>query len=145
MKGMNQRSHTCNNDLATMTTVYSKLMRGAPRARRPFSVIRASKWLRFAAPVLVLATDTSGNTNTCVFTVTVMENPPQLSISQSGTNLTLSWPQSCLNYAVEEKASLDPTAPWGPLGITPTPVGNSYQVMLQTGNGTQFFRLNGAR
>jgi hypothetical protein len=95
--------------------------------------------------VACVATDTSGNTNTCVFSVTVMESPPQLSINQSGTNLTLSWPQSCLNYAVEQKASLDPTAPWAPLGITPTPAGNSYQVMLKTGNGTQFFRLNSAR
>jgi subtilisin-like proprotein convertase family protein len=57
--------------------------------------------------VTVVATDGSGNTNTCTFKVTVLPGPaPRLAAVLSGTNVVLSWPADAGCYALQSTPAL---------------------------------------
>ncbi|PWU18363.1 MAG: hypothetical protein C5B50_09240 [Verrucomicrobia bacterium] len=88
--------------------------------------------------VTCVANDSSGNTNNCTFTVTVVENQPLLSISISGTNCVLVWPQSCANYQPQQTPSFD--QPWSPVAGTPSPIGTNFTITVPLTNSA-FFRL----
>ena len=91
--------------------------------------------------VTCIATDASGNTNTCTFTITV-ENQivPLLVIVQQGINAIIYWPVSCTDYRLEESASFSP-ASWVPAAALPEAVGSQYKVTVPVGTENRFFRL----
>src|SRR5205814_8878083 len=52
--------------------------------------------------VTVTASDSAHNTNTCIFTVTVLAGtPPKLTVAHSTTNAVLSWPASYTCYNLQ--------------------------------------------
>jgi hypothetical protein len=87
-----------------------------------------------------VATDSSGNSNTCTFTITVQEST-LINFALSGTNFILSWLQSCSTYSVQQRRSLDPLADWLPLDATPVLSNGQFTVTLPMGSGNQYFRL----
>lgn len=68
-------------------------------------------------------------------------NPPTLSVTLTGTNLTLRWPLACAGYTIMTSPSL--TVPdWTPVGASPQIVGSQWECALPiTRNGNQFYRL----
>ena len=88
-----------------------------------------------------VATDTSGNSNSCSFTVTVTEPAVLLGLALDGTNAVLSWPQSCAAYAVDQKGSLDPADGWTAVNTAAAPSGNPFVVSVPLGSDNKFFRL----
>ena len=97
-----------------------------------------SRWFITHCPAA--AADHSGNTNTCTFTVMVVESPILLSISQQGANVILSWPVTCSIYQLQETLSLSPPITWTP---TVLPVVSNFQnlVTVPHGRTNRFFRL----
>jgi hypothetical protein len=92
--------------------------------------------------VTCTATDRSGNSNTCTFSIIVREHPPQLSMVQDGANFVLSWPQSCATYVVEENLSLDPSQGWIPLtNSSALPNGTNFELTVSFDADSRFFRL----
>jgi hypothetical protein len=90
--------------------------------------------------VFCTASDHSGNTNTCSFTITVVEAPILLSIQRQGTNVVLSWPVTCESYVLQETPNLNSPITWIP---SPSPVVTNFQnlVTLPHGWTNRFFRL----
>jgi hypothetical protein len=66
--------------------------------------------------------------------------PASLSVSQQGTNVVLSWPQTGTTYLLEESDSLSP-ANWTPSEATIVPLADAYQATVPLSGGSQFFRL----
>lgn len=67
---------------------------------------------------------------------------PQLSVSVSGNQLTLSWPTSAgSGYTLKSTTTLGTGAIWSPAGGAPTVVGENYQVTVPVASGNGFFRL----
>jgi hypothetical protein len=91
--------------------------------------------------VLCVASDSTGNTNSCTFTVVVFENPPTLSLTLNGATCALTWPQRCAAYVVEQKSSLDPAENWATVTNTPAVSGNSFAVTVPLDSAGRFFRL----
>ncbi len=57
--------------------------------------------------VTVVATDGSGNTNSCSFKVTVLPGPaPRLTAALAGANVVLSWPSAAGCYALQSSPAL---------------------------------------
>jgi hypothetical protein len=86
------------------------------------------------------AHDTSGNTNTCSFTVTVTDSGrPSLTITKSGANATICWPQTCATYVLEESGNL---TSWAASSATVTLSGGTYCVTVPDNTGNKFYRLH---
>jgi PKD repeat protein len=92
--------------------------------------------------VMCVATDSSGNSNVCSFTITVVETAPELSIMQSGTNMLLSWPQSCSAYTLQATSDFSTPANWVPLSAVAASSNSQWVVTLPLGTNNQFFRLS---
>ncbi|HMC28132.1 MAG TPA: immunoglobulin domain-containing protein, partial [Verrucomicrobiae bacterium] len=89
------------------------------------------------------ARDSIGNSSLCSFEVQVQDNTPALlTIVRDGDNVTISWPQTCTTYSLEEKAVLDDSVAWSASGAAHL-VGSSYQVTVSAGADAKFFRLHG--
>jgi WD40 repeat protein len=70
-------------------------------------------------------------------TVTNHTEPPvKLSLALHGTNLVLSWPQTCADYVLEESVSLRPLATWEAVQAPGTSV-----AVLPIGEARRFYRL----
>ncbi len=91
--------------------------------------------------VVCTAVDSSGNTNTCSFTVTVVEPEPTLTIQLQGTNVVISWPVSCGTYILEQKNDLDPIVLWSTTLEPVVVVGNQNTVTKPASITQEFFRL----
>jgi hypothetical protein len=91
--------------------------------------------------VTCVATDASGNTNTCTFTITVDDITPVLTITQQGTNIVISWPQGCTAYVIEEATSFTDSATWSAPDAPWTFSGGNVIVTIPLGSGSKFFRL----
>ena len=64
-----------------------------------------------------------------------------LTISGTPTGILLRWPANAANYRLESSPTM--SAPrWSPVPVTPTLVGNEYQVALPATGPSQFFRLS---
>lgn len=87
------------------------------------------------------AADSSGNTTECTFTITVTESiAALLQIVRQGTNVVISWPRQCAEYAIEEADSLQPERWAAPAGaIDPNP--NGYSITLPIRGASLFYRL----
>ena len=95
-------------------------------------------------PTLVrcVARDSTGNTNSCQFTVTVQDPVPAvLSINSVGPNVVLLWPASCTTYALEGVGTLNSPILWSPVGAPVVTVDGKNRVTLPRGTTNRFFRL----
>ena len=67
--------------------------------------------------VRCIARDSAGNSSLCIFEVRVDDpTPALLTIFRDGDNVTISWPQTCTTYSLEEKAVLDNSVAWSASG-----------------------------
>ena len=93
-----------------------------------------------------LAQDASGNSKTCAFTVTVLAgSPPQLSMTRSGTNVILSWPDSFYCYSLQSTPGLLPPPATNVWKVLPGPFGRGGGRFFATNHiagSNQFFRLS---
>jgi hypothetical protein len=64
-----------------------------------------------------------------------------LNVTQSDTNVVLTWPIYPDGFAVETTTNLASPIVWSPLNATPTVTSNQNQVTLNLTNTSQFFRL----
>ena len=95
--------------------------------------------------VTVVATDGSGNTNSCTFQVTVLPGPaPRLAAFPAGTNVVLSWPSTAGCYALQSTpALLSPPASslWTTYAGPLTTNGGLIFVTNSAQVGSRFYRL----
>lgn len=93
--------------------------------------------------VTCTARDFSGNTNSCSFTVTVIDPIPAiLAITRSPTNVLISWPQSCTRFVLEDTRTLGTTASWSQTSEPRTLCGTNYCVEVAADGTARFFRLH---
>ena len=89
-----------------------------------------------------VATDSSGNRSGCSFSVTVEDPMPLLlSITLQGTNIFVSWPQTCATYVLEENSSLDSPVTWSPSQLSVGLGAGKFTATNSLGNSNKFFRL----
>ena len=88
------------------------------------------------------ATDHSGNTNLCAFTVTVEDHTPAaLTITQIGSQVKVCWPQTCTQYTLQESTDLSSQSNWHTSGATITTEGGAFCANV-TATINKFFRLS---
>lgn len=73
--------------------------------------------------------------------VTEMLVIPQLSISQTDTNVNLSWPLFGAKYRLQTTTNLSPSAAWSIVPQSAVTNGDQISVTLPANGGQQFFRL----
>ena len=81
---------------------------------------------------------------TKISTATSTNNPPALIITPGNTGqpgVTLKWPVSAANYAVESLADLT-SGNWQAVSQSPVATNGWYELILPATNGVQFFRLH---
>ncbi len=66
---------------------------------------------------------------------------PQLAISRSGTNVTVSWPVLASTYQLLSTTNLLPPVAWSTVTQTPSTNGNTVSVQMPISGRQQFFRL----
>lgn len=66
---------------------------------------------------------------------------PQLSITRSGGNVTISWPSSAAGYQLQSAPGLVPPVAWSSVTQTPSTNGNMISVVTPVSSSRQFFRL----
>jgi PKD repeat protein len=71
--------------------------------------------------------------------ITVVQPAPALTISRSGPNATIKWPDTQTGFSLESRRDLN-RASWELVSQAPTVVGNYYVVTVPV-TGNQFFRL----
>jgi hypothetical protein len=96
------------------------------------------------APVICQLADTNATPVSTIFqngTLTIAGSPwPSLSIGQSGSNLTLSWPASGTGALGLQVAS-SIAGPWIDVTGTPSTNGGNLNITTSVSNSSQFFRL----
>jgi uncharacterized repeat protein (TIGR01451 family) len=93
-----------------------------------------------------VGTDSSGNTSTAEFLVTVIDPVPvPLSIVEQGTNIVICWPVACQAYQLYWSHELGAGAYWLPVPLPdPLPiVNNQYCIVLPRLPVNAFFQLQG--
>ena len=66
--------------------------------------------------------------------------PPVLS-AVKGTNVVLTWTQTCINYTLEATLDLHTPIAWSPVDESPQFSGGNYSLSLPLGGASRFFRL----
>jgi len=88
------------------------------------------------------ATDSSGNTNHCFFTIMVQDEvSPTLNILQEGTNVFISWPQTCAPFVFEETSDVSSPTNWTSSGAVPALSGEKLAVRVSMDKASKFYRL----
>ena len=67
--------------------------------------------------------------------------PLLLSITLQGTNIFVSWPQTCATYVLEENSSLDSPVTWSPSQLSVGLGAGKFTATNSLGNSNKFFRL----
>ena len=81
--------------------------------------------------VVCTATDASGNSNSCSFTVKVLDPIPAiLAIARQTPNVLISWPQTCSRFVLEETVSLRPIPQWSTNSAAWSICGTNYCVTV---------------
>ena len=89
-----------------------------------------------------VATDASGNTNRCSFTVTVNDNPAQLTIERGAGTVTISYPQTCGTFILQQNDNLADANAWVAAPTQPTLVSGRWTITINsTTPTTLFYRL----
>jgi len=84
------------------------------------------------------ATDASNNHNPCSFTVSVSDTTiAKLTIVQDGTDVLVTWPQTCTQYQLEKSSDLKA---WSAAGAVVNVVGSNFQARIPA-SGDKFLRL----
>jgi O-glycosyl hydrolase len=76
----------------------------------------------------------------CVFTLTGMAAPPQLSAANVGGSLVISWP-ACANCILESAANVNQSNGWSMVTNTPQSAGQAQRVTITPTESRQFYRL----
>jgi hypothetical protein len=96
--------------------------------------------------VTCTATDISGDSSQCSFTVTVVEGNALstiLSITPQGNNVVvITWPLGC-RLVLQETTDLKSPIRWTPVNAAVYATEDKYWVILDIGNGNRFFSLRG--
>jgi hypothetical protein len=71
----------------------------------------------------------------------VVETPPILSVSRSGTDVVLRWSAAATGYVVVAKSVLDPALAWNPIANPVTTSNGTNSVTVAASSGIRFFRL----
>jgi hypothetical protein len=66
---------------------------------------------------------------------------PGLSISLSGTTVTISWPYAAYGFTLESSPTLGPSAVWSPVGAAPNQITGAGSISVSTAGPPRFYRL----
>jgi hypothetical protein len=98
--------------------------------------------------VVCTATDASGNTNTCSFTVTLtaplapfIAVAPALSVGLDDGSLVLTWPVAAKDFVLEETTAIGANARWSTALRAVEPAGDHCKVRVPVDGTPRFFRL----
>ena len=95
-----------------------------------------------AGAYTVAVSNAGGTTTSSSATLTVMEPPVSLAISKMGTNVVISWPQTCSTYTLEATGMFTPpSSTWAPVGVAPTAGGGNWMDTVAIAGTNAFFRL----
>jgi hypothetical protein len=69
--------------------------------------------------------------------------PPGMTIQPFASNrILISWPENAIGWTLFTTTSLDPSATWSPVNITPAVSnGNFYVILFTLGSSQRFYRL----
>ena len=67
---------------------------------------------------------------------------PELTITQAGQTIVISWPAPSVGFELEAKDSMGADVPWHPTGLLVVLVGNENTVTVPARAEPQFFRLS---
>ena len=81
-----------------------------------------------------LGTDQATFTN---LDVAFIPNAPLLTITKSGDQIEVTWPESAISYVLQSAPSLNPTITWSPVAGSST----TNRIVQQISSGPQFYRL----
>lgn len=93
-----------------------------------------------AANYTVVITNSSGSVTSTVAVLTVIP-PPKLNLSYAAGQITLAWPVTAEEFALQQTASLSPPIVWTVGPNPPALVGGEYRVSLTPGSSARFYRL----
>ena len=95
------------------------------------------------SPVLRETSDATANELATAYMNGIITVNPSLSlrISQSGTNVTLSWPDWASAFTLQESTGALPTTTWSNLWRTPTPSNSEYLITVPVRATPRFYRL----
>ena len=88
-----------------------------------------------------LATDNNGGTNRSETVLVTILPPPTLTATRAGNTLTLAWPATANEFALESAFSLTPPLLWSPVTNAALNVDGQLMTTLDTSISNQFFRL----
>ena len=92
--------------------------------------------------VTCTATDYSGNTDECSFTVTVAAGLPTLRISLvTPSTVLLSWELTCDQYELQSTPNVVPPIIWSPVADPVVTGPNNNSIVLPNPAGQEYFRL----
>jgi hypothetical protein len=88
------------------------------------------------------ATDACNNAAFCtqVITWSVPDNPPVLTIVVQSNNVVISWPLTCVNFRLQQSATLNPTT-WSNVAQPVVVVNNRNTVTSPISGASTFYRL----
>lgn len=115
----------------------------APIGGARFSSLARSGTFANVGDYDVVVINAGGSTTSSVVTLTVTDNAPiSLAIGRLGTNVVVSWPQTCSTYTLEGTGVFTtPSSGWSDLGAAPMSAGGRWNVELSPTGTNVFFRL----
>jgi len=76
-----------------------------------------------------------------MFMVVQTAGAPMLTLTRVGGDVVLAWPVTAIGFELEQTGNLSAPS-WSGAGVTPTIVGDHYQVTLPAVGSSKFFRLH---
>jgi hypothetical protein len=108
------------------------------------SVPESGSWFTVGTNVVTcFASDAAGNTNTCTFEV-VVEDAVELvvSITKNGTEVVITWPQSCTTYVLQQCTDVTLPDGWTNVTVDVEAVSTTHwRVTLPLDGNIKFFQL----
>ena len=75
------------------------------------------------------------------FSYAIELTPPELSVTETGSQIVLTWPTSPINYVLEATGDLTPPVSWMTAPETPVVNGSQTTVTITVGTGNRYYRL----
>jgi hypothetical protein len=93
--------------------------------------------------VICVATDASSNSNSCSFTITIVDRTEApLTVVRQGDEVMICWPLACTRF-LQETTDLSPPILWFPVSAPVSVVGDKHCVTLGLDSANRFFSLSG--